>query len=309
MSAHAMTFVKWDVFRAGAGERYSRGYYYACRRPRLLRAVQEGDTLWLVTSKRVTATPAGHEAQPAKITRKPEGTLVYCLAYRLVDCERADPSHEKLERFGSHMVRARDWSRSVHFPNNNVGATLRRLRLTTGRPMWEESNIGNRLTVSIPRLTPEDVMLMEAFQQHVLSERTVFLSYSRRDVALAVQLERELEDRNVHVFRDAPSLHPGEPWEQALERAVRACDSFLVLVSPASAGSQGVRREVAWALDERCSGGLVRRLVPILLPDDGWQAFPELHHLHRVDYPMQPDAAFFDRLAKHLVDQPRDRRA
>jgi hypothetical protein len=62
-------------------------------------------------------------------------------------------------------------------------------------------------------------------------------------------------------------------------------------------------------LDERCSGGLVRYLVPILLSGDGWQAFPELHYLHRVDYPAQPDGAFFDRLAKHLVDQPRGRRA
>ncbi len=309
MTTHAMTFVKWGVFRAGAGERYSRGYYYACRRPRLLKAVEEGDTLWLVTSKPVASTPAGQEPPAGEIRRQPQKTLVYALAYKLVDCERADPSQEKLEQFGSIMVRSRDWSRSVHFPSNDVGATLRRLRLTTGRPMWDESNIGNRLTVSIPRLTPEDVMLMEAFQQHVLSERTVFLSYSRRDVAMAVRLERELEDRNVHVFRDAPSLHPGEPWEQALERAVRACESFLVLVSPASACSQGVRREVAWALDERCSGGLVRYLVPILLSGDGWQAFPELHYLHRVDYPAQPDGAFFDRLAKHLVDQPRGRRA
>jgi hypothetical protein len=45
------------------------------------------------------------------------------------------------------------------------------------RPLWEETNLGNRLNVSIPRLTPEDIMLMEAFQQRVLTERTVLLSY------------------------------------------------------------------------------------------------------------------------------------
>ena len=81
------------------GERYSRGYLYACKRPRLLKAVGDGDTLWLVTSR-----------------RRPDQILRYHLAYKLVDCIQADPSQEKLEQFGPYMVRARDWSRSVRLP-------------------------------------------------------------------------------------------------------------------------------------------------------------------------------------------------
>ena len=91
MPAHAITFAKWDVFRSGAGERYSRGYLYACKRPRLLKAVEDGDTLWLVTSRMAS-----------------DQTLRYHLAYKLVDCVHADPSQEKEERFGRYMVRARD---------------------------------------------------------------------------------------------------------------------------------------------------------------------------------------------------------
>jgi hypothetical protein len=288
MSDHAITFVKWDVFRSGAGERYSRGYLYACKRPRLLKAVEQGDTLWLVTSRRTS-----------------DQTLRYHLAYKLVDCDHADPSPEKEERFGRYMVCARDWGRSVHFPYNDVTSTLRRLRCVTGRPLWEETNLGNRLTVSIPRLTPEDIMLMEAFQQRILTERTVFLSYSRQDAAVAARLETELAGRNVHVYRDVQSLYPGEPWQPALERAVRAADSFVVLISPASGGSAWVKQEVAWVLNEQRSGGLVAHIVPLLLPTGGWEAFPELHHLHRVDYPVQPDAAFFDRLTEKLEELPR----
>ena len=288
MSGHAITFVKWDVFRSGAGERYSRGYLYACKRPRLLKAVEEGDTLWLVTSRRAS-----------------DQTLRYHLAYRLADCVHADPSREKEERFGRYMVCARDWGRSVHFPYNDVTSTLRRLRCVTGRPLWEETNLGNRLTVSIPRLTPEDVRVMEAFQQRVLTERTVFLSYSHQDVAVAAGLETELAARNVHVYRDAQSLYPGEPWQPALERAVRAADSFVVLISPDAGGSGWVKQEVAWALNEQRSGGLVAHIVPILLPTGGWEAFAELHHLHRVDYPAQPTSAFFDRLVEQLEARPR----
>ena len=201
------------------------------------------------------------------------------------------------------MLRAT--GRSVHFPYNDVTSTLRRLRCVTGRPLWEETNLGNRLTVSIPRLTPEDVMLMEAFQQRVLTERTVFLSYSHQDVAVAARLETELAARNVHVYRDVRSLHPGEPWQPALERAVRAADSFVVLISPAAGGSGWVKQEVAWALSEQRSGGLVAHIVPILLPAGGWEAFAELHQLQRVDHPAQPTSAFFDRLVEQLEVQPR----
>ena len=70
-----------------------------------------------------------------------------------------------------------------------------------------------------------------------------------------------------------------------------------------------MRDEVEWALDERRSGGLVKHIVPILLPNDGWKAFPKLHHLHRVDYPPQPSATFFDRLAEQLDAQPRHHRS
>jgi len=129
---------------------------------------------------------------------------------------------------------------------------------------------------------------MEAFQQRVLTERTVFLSYSHQDVAEAARLETELAARNVHVYRDVQSLYPGEPWQPALERAVRAADSFVVLISPEAGGSVWVKQEVAWALNEQRSGGLVAHIVPILLPAGGWEAFTELHHLHRVDHPAQP---------------------
>ena len=288
MSSDAMTFVKWDVFRAGAGERYSRGYFYACQRPRLLKAVETGDTLWLVTSR-----------------RGQDHTLRYHLAYKLVDCVRAEPSPEKEERFGPYMVRARDWGQSKHFPYNDVTDTLRRLRCVTGRPLWEEINLGNRLTVSIPLLTSEDVMIIEAFQQRILTERTVFLSYARQDEAVAARLETELAARNIHVYRDVRSLYPGEPWQPALERAVRAANSFVVLISPAAGGSGWVKQETGWALNEQQPGGLVTHLVPILLPAGGWEAFVELHHLHRVDYPAQPDAAFFDRLAEQLEELPK----
>lgn len=291
MVTHAMAMVKWDVFRPGAGsELFTRSYYYACRQKRLVNLVGDGGTLWLVTSRRKRGEPRR-----------------YHLAYKLVDCVAAPPGEEKAEQFGPYMVRACDWDRSVHFPYNDATDTLLRLHFTSGQPLTDRSKIGLRL-LSIPQLTEEDVALMEAFQQRILSERTVFLSYAHRDRRVAARLERELEARNVHVWRDETSLRAGEAWQAALARVARSSDCVLVLVSPAASASDWVRQEVAWATAELKAGGLVERIVPLLLPDGGWDDFPELHPFQRVDYPRQPDTAFFDHLVTDIAVLPGQRR-
>jgi hypothetical protein len=283
--------VKWNVFRSGGGgELYTRSYYYASRQKRLVDLVGDGGTLWLVTSR-----------------RKPGEERRYHLAYKLVGCVAAPPWEEKAEQFGPHMVCARDWGSSVHFPYNDATDTLLRLCFTSGQPLTDRAKIGLRL-LSIPQLTTDDVALMEAFQQKVLSERTVFLSYSHHNRQVAARLEAELETRNVHVYRDATSLRPGEDWKASLERAARSADCVMVLVSPAAVASHWVRQEVNWARGELEAGGLVERIVPLMLPSGGWDDFSELHPFQRVDYPRRPDAAFFDHLAAELASIPRRRR-
>jgi hypothetical protein len=291
MTTHAMAMVKWDVFRPGAGRQmFTRSYFYASRQKRLVDLVGDGGTLWLVTSREEGDEPRR-----------------YHLAYKLVDCAPASPSEEQAEEFGPHMVRAWDWDRSIHFPYNDVTDVLLRLRFTSGQPLEDASQIGQRL-LSIPQLTPDDVEVMEAFQQKVLSERTVFLSYARHDVEVAALLEQELGARSIHVWRDETSLRAGEAWEAALKRAVRSADCVIVLVSPASAESDVVRRELHWATSEMALGEMVECIVPVLLPSGGWDAFVELHAFQRVDYPTQPDTTFFDSLAGQLGDSPRRRK-
>jgi hypothetical protein len=239
--------------------------------------------------------------------RKPGEPRRYHLAYKLVDCVAAPPWEEKAEQFGRYMVRARDWDNSIHFPYNDVTETLLRLRFTSGRAIADPFKIGLRL-LSIPQLSPEDVDLLERFQVQVLSERTIFLSYSHQDHQAATRLERELEARNVHVWRDETSLRAGDAWRAALARTARCADCVMVLVSPAAAASEWVKREVNWATTELAQHGLVERIIPLVLPSGGWDALPELHDFQRLDYPRQPDATFFDRLAAEVTGLPRKRR-
>ncbi len=291
MPTHAIAMVKWKVFRPEEdSERYNRSYYYACKQKRLIDLVGDGGTLWLVTSRRKAGEPRR-----------------YSLAYKLVDCISAPPWQEKAEQFGPYMVRARNWDHSVHFSSNDATQTLLRLHFTSGQPVTERSKIGLRL-LTIPQLTPQDVDLLERFQQKILSGRTAFVSYAHEDKRIAARLERELEARHIHVRRDENFLHAGEPWEKGLARAAQSSDCVMVLISPHAAQSAWVEREVNWAVAEQKAGGLVERIIPIVLPRGGWNQFRQLHPYQKVDYPPRPPAAFFNRLAKDIASTPRRRK-
>ena len=287
MVRHAAAMVSWKTFRHGANGG-AAAYDYGSKQRRLLERVADGGTLWLITS-----------------TRRGRQPRQYHLAYKLVDCDTIDPAASPFSRQYRYVVRARDVRASRHFGFNDATSTLQRLRFTSGRPMAEVTNPGLRL-LSIPELSTEDVELLERLQHKIEHGRNAFISYAHKDEAIASLMERELADRDVSVSRDTSMLHPGQPWEDALRQEVAATDCFVVLVSPNSAAPTSfVRREVAWALAECTAGGLVTTIVPVVLAGGGWEDFPELHRLHKWDYPTGTTrTAAFDRLAKAIAKTP-----
>jgi hypothetical protein len=207
-----------------------------------------------------------------------------------------------------YVVRTRDRRASRHFGFNDATSTLRRLRFTSGKPIAEVGNPGLRL-LSIPELASGDVTLLERLEHQIEHGRSVFISYSHRDALIASAIEAELGTRDVSVSRDVTFLAPGQPWEDALCQEVAATDCFVVLISPHSADpTSWVPREVSWALAECASGGLVRRIIPIVLPGGGWERFPALHQFQRWDYPARTvRSEAFDRLAAGIAATPRRR--
>jgi TIR domain len=281
---HAAAMVAWKTFRPG-GTGGVAVYDYGSNQRRLLERVDNGGTLWLVTS-----------------TRRARQARRYHLAYKLADCAAIEPFHSLVSGRYRYVVRARDWRASRHFGFNDATSTLQRLRFMSGKPMADVGNPGLRL-LSIPELTSGDVALLERLQHRIEHGRNVFMSYSHEDAAIASAIETELGDRDVSVSRDMTMLQPGQRWEDALREEVAGTDCFVVLVSPNSAaGTSYVHREVEWALAEHAVGGLVTTILPIVLAGGGWDKFPELHRFQRWDYPTRtthPEG--FDRLAEGIA--------
>ena len=304
MPKHVLAFVEWNEFRRGGRtSRPERSFFYALAVPHLHERVGNGGNLWV-------------------ITRRP-GTRRYSLAYKLVNCrvqndvpvyiQQAYGSSSKkgghaapLKKRELQLVVSHDWEACEHYPENDVTDVLLRLEFVTGKPMRECRNIGTKI-LGLPELRPPCAPLLEAFALNLLKERVVFLSYPRANKSLADRLVGELGKRDVVVHRDVEYLLPSEPWAEALERVIRGCDLFLVLLTDKAATAKWVPREVAWALEEIEHGGCVSRILPLRVDNAGWDAFPELHQFHAFELTRTPSQERFGALARSLSGLSRRR--
>jgi hypothetical protein len=73
----------------------------------------------------------------------------------------------------------------------------------------------------------------------------LFISYSRRDAEFVDRLVAALEQYGFRTWKDVNAIVGGEVWKASISRAVRECDAFLVVLSPQSAGSPNVAKELA----------------------------------------------------------------
>ena len=88
-----------------------------------------------------------------------------------------------------------------------------------------------------------------------------FISYSREDSEFVLRLAKDLKAAGGQVWLDQLDIHPGHPWDVAVEGALNCAPQILLVLSPASAKSENVRDEISFALD---AGKII---IPILFKD------------------------------------------
>jgi len=94
-------------------------------------------------------------------------------------------------------------------------------------------------------------------------EYDVFLCHGGQDKPLARELARGLQQLGVRVFLDEDEIRPGQPWQEALESAIRRTRAAAILYGPNGMGPWSVR-EMRALLDD-----LTQRdapIIPVLLP-------------------------------------------
>ena len=66
----------------------------------------------------------------------------------------------------------------------------------------------------------------------------MFLSYARKDMALADQLQRHLEAQGCSVRMDRGELLTGDTFVLGIQREIPSCDGLVLLLTPLSSGKQ-----------------------------------------------------------------------
>jgi len=85
----------------------------------------------------------------------------------------------------------------------------------------------------------------------------VFISYSRRDIAFIEQLAADLQAAGLDVWYDLSDLEAGERWSKEIEKAIRASEDVIMVLSPDSVASEWVEEEILYARN------LKRKIVPL----------------------------------------------
>ncbi len=92
------------------------------------------------------------------------------------------------------------------------------------------------------------------------SART-FISYAREDSEFVMKLARDLRGAGADIWLDRFDIPVGDRWDRAVQDALDSCGRFLVVLSPASVGSDNVMAELNFALDS------AKRVFPVLQRD------------------------------------------
>lgn len=130
-------------------------------------------------------------------------------------------------------------------------------------------------------------------------QRKTFLSYSRANKDFAVRLARELKSEGFWVWLDQLDIPAGARWDREVEKALKECEIFMIILTPASIDSENVLDEIGYAID------MGKRFLPVLL-----EKCDVPLRLRRFQYVDFTDKSFDEgvesakELLRSLIDQP-----
>jgi hypothetical protein len=85
----------------------------------------------------------------------------------------------------------------------------------------------------------------------------VFISYSRRDIETVESIVSQLEAAGIEVWLDREAIMPGKQWRKQIVEGIDTAEAFILNLSPNSAASDNVLKELNLAEEA---------LEPFILP-------------------------------------------
>jgi hypothetical protein len=95
----------------------------------------------------------------------------------------------------------------------------------------------------------------------VILPNEVFLSHSNLDRQFADDLAEVMRRHGIPVWYSQTNILGAQQWQDEIGAALQRCDWFAVVLSPQSAESMWVRRELSYALNQN---RFENRIVPMV---------------------------------------------
>jgi formylglycine-generating enzyme required for sulfatase activity len=122
----------------------------------------------------------------------------------------------------------------------------------------------------------------------------VFISYSRKDLTFADQLETALQVREFEALIDREEIYAFEDWWKRIEALVGRADAVVFVISPEAVKSEVALKEIAYA------ASLNKRLAPIVCRRCEDSSVPE--PLRRLNFVFFDDLSQFEASADRLAE-------
>ncbi len=132
-----------------------------------------------------------------------------------------------------------------------------------------------------------------------------FISYGVQNREYANKLADKLKAEGFNIWIDNAELRSSDNWWQSIVVALRNCAAVIVVMTPQSAESRWVQREITLADKWQ------KKIFPVLLAGDNWELFVLTQYedvrLPRGKFPNYggklPSSKFFDKLAQVVPRQ------
>ena len=110
-----------------------------------------------------------------------------------------------------------------------------------------------------------------------------FISYANKDKSF---VEKELlgliKALRLESWYARESIEAAEQWETSILRGLEKSRWFILVMSPASAASKYVKKEIAWAMEN-----LKGCIIPVMIQDcDQSEFHPELSKIQHMEKPL-----------------------
>lgn len=125
-------------------------------------------------------------------------------------------------------------------------------------------------------------------------QRNAFISYSRANKEFASKLAKELRSAGYPIWFDLFDIPTGARWDDEVEKALRECSVFMIILTSTSVASENVKDEIGYAIDHG------KRILPVLL--ENCEVPLRLRRFQYVDFTTKSFEEGFENAKELLVD-------